>query len=979
MFARKTSIRSRRRHTSRFLPASPACAVRFVAEPLEGRVVLSFPAFPVVDMEPPSESDLPAASDLTAKISAHTLTAAEMDANNIAEVEWNGRRVYARRNEWLLRLALASPASANAATELSAMGFEGVSARNLGRYESASVVLGGDFTAAELAAALTRRNMLRYIEPNLILISQATPNDTDYATKQWAMNNTGQDGGSTDADIDAPEAWDVETGATGSNAIVVAVLDTGIDRTHDDLTANLWTNTAEISGDVAPNPSGDDDDGNGFVDDYHGWDAISNDGDPADNHGHGTKVAGVIGAVGDNGIGITGVAWTTTIVAVKVVNSSGQFEGDWTTVRDGLDYIAALHDDDVKVRVANASMTYAGDSETLQEGIDELEERDILFVAAAGNDGYDNDTTLAFPGNSTQANVLSVAGTTASDTYSFTNVGATTVHLNAPGVGVLTTVMGDTYSAETGSSMAAPHVAGVAALAWSLDSDATMREVRAAILQGSEPLADLHGWTVTGGRLNAHKTLDMIDGLPETVQGTGSGESIQIRPYVSNPSLLEVLVGTSHPAPDGASISSIKWLHIEGLGGGDTITVDPAITFPVWVEGGDGNDSITGGAGRDLIDGGAGTDTLIGGAGSDIMSGGDAADTLRGGAGNDSTNGGPGNDTYSFVGDTLGIDSIGEKPNLDTDLIDLTGFTHNSTTVAVNLYRVRAAGDGAINHANLQLYLSQESAIENVKGSAGIDTFYGNSRNNTFWGEAGSDTYYATDPAESGTLPDAGGDTFNGGSGTADTADYSKRSTALTISLNGNADDGVTDTNSNPADGNQSEADNIKTDVEVVVAGTDDDALTAGNAAHLIGGQGNDTLIGNNGNDTLDGGGAADTLIGNAGNDTLNGEGGTDLIFGDSDDPNYTGLGGNDNINGGDDNDVCYGGNDGDSYGGSADILTGGPGSDNLWGGHGHDTFLANLDDTVDYLWGGSGNDTAAAAQRDTGNPADVLNSIENP
>ena len=192
------------------------------------------------------------------------------------------------------------------------------------------------------------------------------------------FNNTGQTGFPVDADIDAPEAWDI---TTGSNDVVVAVIDTGVDYNHQDLAANIFQNTADC------NNNGVDDDGNGHIDDCHGIDAVNGDSDPMDDHGHGTHVAGIIGAVGNNGIGVAGVAWNVKILPCKFLDATGS--GFLSDAIACLDYVAAMKDRGVNIVATNNSWGGGSFSQALSDAIDAQMQRGILFVAAAGNDGLE--------------------------------------------------------------------------------------------------------------------------------------------------------------------------------------------------------------------------------------------------------------------------------------------------------------------------------------------------------------------------------------------------------------------------------------------------------------------------------------------------------------------------------------------------------------------------------------------------------------
>jgi subtilisin family serine protease len=336
------------------------------------------------------------------------------------------------------------------------------------------------------------------------------PNDPRFG-EQIGANNSGQTppGGILDADIDAPEAWNLQT---GSRNVVVAVLDSGIDYFHPDLAANIWTNPGE-SGVLANN--GIDDDQNGLTDDVHGYDFVNNDGDPLDDNGHGTHVAGTIGAVGNNGVGVTGVAWQASLMALKFLDQNNS--GTASDAIKAFNYMTMMKTrlvNPVNIVVSNNSWGFGGGVNVgLRQAVQQAGDVGILTVAAAGNGnalgvGINNDETPFYPASFADDRVISVAASDENDLLApFSNFGRTTVDIAAPGMGILSTEPGGKYGKRNGTSMAAPHVSGVAALVFAQHPDATPEEVRDAILQSADKVAPLGPRLVTGGRLNAYGAL----------------------------------------------------------------------------------------------------------------------------------------------------------------------------------------------------------------------------------------------------------------------------------------------------------------------------------------------------------------------------------------------------------------------------------------------------------------------------------------
>ena len=358
------------------------------------------------------------------------------------------------------------------------------------------------------------KDRVERVHCNLVLHSTRTPNDTNWSS-QWDKSK-----------IKCPEAWD---GQTGSQNVIVAIIDSGIDLDHPDLVANLWHNPGE-AGALANN--GVDDDGNDKIDDWAGWDFGRGDNDPDDNGdmdydgtfsqgGHGTHCAGIIGAVGNNNRQVAGVCWNVTLMAVK-----------------GFTYVPAVDDMRIYSTDAELSMVYATDNGakitsnsyggyssfwgSLQDGINYQKSHGVLFVAAAGNDSLNNDSTPHWPANATMDNVISVGSSTDGDGRSpFSNYGATTVDLFAPGSAIWSTVPGGGLADYSGTSMACPQVAGAAALLYSQKPSLSYLECKNTLFDNVDPVAAFSGKCVTGGRLNVKKALDVVsdgdyddDGIP---------------------------------------------------------------------------------------------------------------------------------------------------------------------------------------------------------------------------------------------------------------------------------------------------------------------------------------------------------------------------------------------------------------------------------------------------------------------------------
>jgi len=370
---------------------------------------------------------------------------------------------------------------------------------------------------------LNKSSYVAYAEPNYVIqlslpsipelpgnesfgaesVSSA-PNDPRFS-EQWALSNTGQNSGTSGADIGALSAWSV---SKGSDSIVVAVIDTGVDYSHPDLAANIWTNPGEIAG------NGIDDDGNGYVDDVHGWDFINNDNDPMDDNGHGTHCAGVIGAVGNNGVGISGVNQKVKIMPLKFLRADGT--GDVAASLNAIAYARKMG-----ANVISCSWGGTAKSQALEDAISAT---NTLFACAAGNSGINTDTIPQYPSCFTETQIISVAASTAKDGIpSYSNYGPTSVDVAAPGDGILSTYptsLGSQYMSMKGTSMATPHVAGLAALLLSKKPGLTPAELKSLIMSNVDTISVWSGKTATGGRIDAGKTLSaLVGGSVTTLPG----------------------------------------------------------------------------------------------------------------------------------------------------------------------------------------------------------------------------------------------------------------------------------------------------------------------------------------------------------------------------------------------------------------------------------------------------------------------------
>jgi subtilisin family serine protease len=389
---------------------------------------------------------------------------------------------------------------------------------------------------------------VEYAEPDHYQHASVTPNDPRYS-QLWGMNQ------GNDADIDAPEGWDI---FTGNPNFAVAVIDTGIQTNHPDLAANIWTNPGEIAG------NGIDDDGNGRIDDVNGWDFVNNDNNPMDDNGHGTHCAGTIGAVGNNGVGVVGVVWSTKLVGLKFLGAGGS--GSTSAALSALQYCIGKN-----IKVSNNSWGGGGFNQSMANALTTSASIGHLFVAAAGNAGTNNDSSPSYPASYTNPNVIAVAATASNDTLaSFSQYGLTSVDVGAPGVSIVSTYPTNSYATLSGTSMATPHVAGVVTAVYGQNPSWTYQQVRDRIYSTVRPVAALSGRCVTGGMVNLQAAL---------VSNNPNGPVIGISAPANNSSSTGggsvTFSATASDAQDGDLTSRIRWSsNLQGqFGTGGTVSI----------------------------------------------------------------------------------------------------------------------------------------------------------------------------------------------------------------------------------------------------------------------------------------------------------------------------------------------------------------------------------------------------------------------
>lgn len=499
-----------------------------------------------------------------------------LSGGSIEQVSWYGHELEAVKDSWIVTFddLLGKQGAFDKTVQLmQTLGAQATSIHSIGRGGYAEFTTAARLTEKAVEWAVGALSGVKAIEPNRTVSTSAFPNDP-FLGQQWSHDNSGQviQGvpGKAGADVNSIEAWDL---TIGSSSVIIADIDTGIDYTHPDLAANIWHNPGEISG------NGLDDDGNGFVDDVIGWDFGEQDNNPYDDVvGHGTMTAGVIGAVGNNGIGIAGIAWNVRILPLKIADQYGNLT--LAGIVGAHDYATMMIGRGTNIVASNNSYGGFGSAfykdapkgfDAEKDAIQRFVDSGATFVAAAGNSAFDNDNPdfTAFPASYNIPGVITVAATDNNDGLaSFSDWGAETVDLGAPGVSVLTTVVGGGYQYVNGTSFSSPTVAGAVALIKTLHPTASAIEIKQALLNSVDPLPSLQGKCVSGGRLNIAEALRIV-GLSGPVVREITPGPIDILPM---PAITVTFNKALNPAYVNTGAVSLVGAGLDGIfGNGDDV------------------------------------------------------------------------------------------------------------------------------------------------------------------------------------------------------------------------------------------------------------------------------------------------------------------------------------------------------------------------------------------------------------------------
>ena len=418
---------------------------------------------------------------------------------------------------------------------------------------------------------------VRRVEADWQVRSNVLPNDPDFK-RQWSLNNLDEKGNPNGADIKAPAAWQT---TTGSRSVVVGIIDTGIAYDHPELAANIWANPGETGLDAAGHDkrtNGIDDDGNGYIDDWHGWNFAAGTNDPQDDNGHGSHCAGIIGATGNDGLGITGVCWQVSLVGLKFLDASGS--GYTADAVEAIQYA-----DRLGLPITSNSWGSTASSESLREAMATAAAHGMLLVAAAGNTSRDLGRQPGYPAAFPIANLINVAATDRWDQLAyFSAYSATAVHIAAPGADILSTVQ-EGHAVHSGTSMATPHVTGVAALIKAARPTITASALKQVLIDGVEHLPNLAFASVSGGRLDAARSLALATGpwlravdwtiADQDANGVAEpGEWCDVRIVLRNEGLVASSAGTLRIDPLGTETAIATFggtIEVPSLAPGSTL------------------------------------------------------------------------------------------------------------------------------------------------------------------------------------------------------------------------------------------------------------------------------------------------------------------------------------------------------------------------------------------------------------------------
>ncbi|MBD2167293.1 S8 family serine peptidase [Calothrix membranacea FACHB-236] len=642
------------------------------------------------------------------------------------------------------------------------------------------------------------------------------PNDTSF-NRLWGLKK-----------INAPAAWDY---TQGNKSVVVAVVDTGVDYTHPDLAANIWTNTKEKNG-----IAGVDDDNNGYLDDIYGWDFGDGDGDPKENdttkasYGHGTHVAGILGAVGNNNLGIIGVSPNVSIMATKHYRASDS-EGYLWGVPDGIRYAV-----DNGAKIINLSLGSSYDDPAQFEALKYANDRGVLVIASAGNNGRDNDVTPYYPASYDLPNIITVASLDQNNKLaSSSSYGFRSIDIAAPGVDIYSTYPDKTYATWGGTSMAVPYVTGAAALLLAANPKLTVLELRHAILSSVQQVPSLQDKVNTGGYLDLSQLTKFLtqtgskpDSLPNNAADTSAAEAVRIQ--------AENYQDASDTTPnnEGRVYRSDLNVDIERTadnGGGFNVT---GMKAGEWL--------------KYRFEAKAGFYNIV----FRVASEGNSQKQLQALIGNQIER------SVSFAAtgaNQLWTDAIAQGVSLSAGIneLRLNVLSDDFNLNYIDLIPTTTAYGGSGNDT-----ISGNADNNTIYGGAGDDSLSGASGNDTIYGNDGNDSIDGGD-GDDVLNSDNGNDTITGGAG------------------NDTANGGAGNDRINGGPGNDNLIGEGGNDNLIGEAGNDN--LNGGSSNDtLTGGAGNDTLIGGNGRDVLTGGDDNDILIGGLGNDTLTGGSGADTF-----------------------------------------------------------------------------------------------------